>query len=151
MIRIKNLGNMFSNCWCIFFLNLFLLRNFCTSYTTTLTVPYIYKMYLTIQALSLPHQKIIIWILAQFKVCTPSPSLPSHKNQEQPAMQNWRVDLRHLRFIGNLQPTNCNVKLLQCYDIFLPSLNLTCKQLKTYLNPVINQHIRERSRKPSTQ
>ena len=28
------------------------------------------------------------------------------------------------RFIDNLQPTNSNVKLLQCYGIFLTSLNL---------------------------
>ena len=34
------------------------------------------------------------------------------------------------RFIDNLQPTNSNVKLLQCYGIFLTSRNLTCTRMK---------------------
>ena len=34
------------------------------------------------------------------------------------------------RFIGNLQPTNSNVKLLQCYGIFFTSHNLTCTRMK---------------------
>ena len=33
-------------------------------------------------------------------------------------------------FIINLQPTNSNVKLLQCYGIFLTSHNLTCTRIK---------------------
>ena len=42
------------------------------------------------------------------------------------------------------------MKLLQCYGIFLISLNLVCTKIKTNPNPVITQHIRERSRKPFT-
>ena len=34
------------------------------------------------------------------------------------------------RFIDNLQLTNPNVKLLQCYDIFFKSRNLTCTEVK---------------------
>ena len=34
------------------------------------------------------------------------------------------------RFIGNLQPANSNVKLLQRYGIFLTSFNLTCIKVK---------------------
>ena len=39
------------------------------------------------------------------------------------------------RFINNLQPTNSNVKLLQCYCIFLTSLNLTCIKAKNTSQP----------------
>ena len=39
------------------------------------------------------------------------------------------------RFIDNLQPTYSNVKLLQCYDIFLTSLNLTCTKVKNSTQP----------------
>ena len=39
------------------------------------------------------------------------------------------------RFIGNLQPTNSNVKLLQCYGIFLISLNLICTKVKNTPQP----------------
>ena len=38
-------------------------------------------------------------------------------------------------FINNLQPTNSNVKLLQCYCIFLTSLNLTCTKAKNTSQP----------------
>ena len=38
-------------------------------------------------------------------------------------------------FIGNLQPTNSNVKLLQCYDIFLRSSNLTSAKVKNTSQP----------------
>ena len=38
------------------------------------------------------------------------------------------------RFIDNLQPTNSNVKLLQCYGAFLTSFN-----------PVMTQHIKKRA------
>ena len=34
------------------------------------------------------------------------------------------------RFIDNLQPTNSNVKLLQCYGMFLTSLSLTYAKVK---------------------
>ena len=34
------------------------------------------------------------------------------------------------RFIDNLQLTNPNVKLLQCYGIFFKSRNLTCTEVK---------------------
>ena len=34
------------------------------------------------------------------------------------------------RFIDNLQPTICNVKVLQCYGIFLTSHNLTFTRMK---------------------
>ena len=33
-------------------------------------------------------------------------------------------------FIDNLQPSNSNVKLLQCCGIFLTSCNLTCTRMK---------------------
>ena len=46
-------------------------------------------------------------------------------------------------FIDNLQPNNSNVKLLQCYGIFLTSLNLTFTKVKTHLNPVMTQHVRD--------
>ena len=36
-------------------------------------------------------------------------------------------------FIDNLQRTNCNIKLLHCYGIFLTSLNLTCTRMKKTL------------------
>ena len=39
------------------------------------------------------------------------------------------------RFISNLQPTNSNVKLLQCYGIFLTSLNLTSTKMKNACQP----------------
>ena len=55
-----------------------------------------------------------------------------------------------LSFIDNLQPNNSNVKLLQCYDISLTSLNLTCTKGKTNLNSVMIKHIRDHSRHPST-
>ena len=51
-------------------------------------------------------------------------------------------------FIVNLQPTNSNVKLLQCYGTFLTLLNLTCTKVKKQPNPVMTQHIVKRSRKP---
>ena len=49
--------------------------------------------------------------------------------------------------------SNSNVKLLQCYGsygISLTSLNLTCNKVKKHPNLVINQHIRDYFRKPST-
>ena len=39
------------------------------------------------------------------------------------------------RFMDNLQPTNSKVKLLQCYGIFLTSLNLTCTKVKNTPQP----------------
>ena len=39
------------------------------------------------------------------------------------------------RFIDNLQPTNSNVNLLQCYGIFLTSLNHTCTKVKNTPHP----------------
>ena len=33
-------------------------------------------------------------------------------------------------FISNLEPSSSNVKLLQCYGIYLTSLNLTCTKVK---------------------
>ena len=39
------------------------------------------------------------------------------------------------RFIDNLQSTDSNVNLLQCYGIFLKSLNLTCTKMKNILQP----------------
>ena len=53
------------------------------------------------------------------------------------------------RFIENHQLNNSNVKLLQGYGIYLTSLYLTCTKLKTHPNPVMTQHIRCYSRKPS--
>ena len=38
-------------------------------------------------------------------------------------------------FIGNLQPTNSNVKLLECCDIFLRSFNLTRAKVKNTNQP----------------
>ena len=55
-----------------------------------------------------------------------------------------------LSFIDNLQPNNSNVKFLQCYDISLTSLNLTCTKGKTNLNSVMTKHIRDHSRHSST-
>ena len=43
-----------------------------------------------------------------------------------------------------------NVKLQQCYYIFLTSLNLTCTKVKRQLNLVMIQHVRDHFRKPST-
>ena len=54
------------------------------------------------------------------------------------------------RFIDNFQPTNSNVNLLQCYGIFLTSLNHTCTKVKNTPNPAMIQHIRDCSRKSST-
>ena len=54
------------------------------------------------------------------------------------------------RFIDNFQPTNSNVKLLECYSIFLTSVNITYTKVKYRPQPCDDQHIRERSRKPST-
>ena len=39
------------------------------------------------------------------------------------------------RFVGNLQPTNCNVKLLQYYGIFLKLLNLSYIKVKDTPQP----------------
>ena len=39
------------------------------------------------------------------------------------------------RFIDNLQPTISNVKLLQCYGIFLTSLNLICTKVRNTPQP----------------
>ena len=45
--------------------------------------------------------------------------------------ENYFLDLKVLcRFIDNFQPTNSNVKLLQCYNIFLTSLNPICTKVK---------------------
>ena len=49
-----------------------------------------------------------------------------------------------------LQPTNSNVKLLQCYGIFSTSFDLTSTKVKTHPNPAVTQHIRDRSRKTAT-
>ena len=41
----------------------------------------------------------------------------------------WNLNFS-CRFIDNLQPANSNVKLLQCYGIFLTSHNLPCTRMK---------------------
>ena len=54
------------------------------------------------------------------------------------------------RFTDNLPQTDSNIKLLQCYGIFLTSLNRNCTKVKIHLNSVMTEHIKDRSRKPST-
>ena len=50
--------------------------------------------------------------------------------------ENYFLDLKVLcRFIDNFQPTNSNVKLLQCYSIFLTSLNPICTKVKNTPQP----------------
>ena len=39
------------------------------------------------------------------------------------------------RYIDNVQPTNSNVKLLQCYGIFLTSVKLVCTKVINTLQP----------------
>ena len=41
-------------------------------------------------------------------------------------------------FIDNLQPSNSNGKLLQCYGIFLTSLNLICSKVRNTPQPCDN-------------
>ena len=46
-------------------------------------------------------------------------------------VQLMKLELKvSCRFMDNLQPTNSNVKLSQCYCIFLTSRSLTCTRMK---------------------
>ena len=53
-------------------------------------------------------------------------------------------------FIDNLQSTNSNVKLPQCYGIFLTSLNLTCTKVKNTPQPCDDSTLQRTLQKPST-
>ena len=59
----------------------------------------------------------------------------------------WKT---HFRRVMTLQPTNSNVKLFQCYGIFLTSRNLSCTKVKNtpqYRNDSAHQ---KTFQKPST-
>ena len=56
----------------------------------------------------------------------------------------------HAVLSTNLQPTNSNVKLLQCYGIFLTSRNLICTRMKN-TSQSCNDSVHQRMlQKPST-
>ena len=51
----------------------------------------------------------------------------------------WNLPIVSCSCIDNLQPPSFNIKLLQCYGIFLMSLKLTCAFLLLMYDPFVQE------------